>query len=76
MYVEVQRYLLYLSKILCDPNTLLLCIYCANDPTLVGLAGLTAVQRLLLSSLTLIRLSLLVTGHSYSALTWDLSLLD
>jgi hypothetical protein len=59
MYVEVRRYLLYLSKILHNPNTLLWQIYCANNATLVGLAGCTAV-RLLLSALTLMQPSLLV----------------
>jgi len=52
---------MYLSKILYNPNTLLWRIYCANNPTLVGLAGLTAVQWLLSSSLTLMRPSLLFT---------------
>ena len=42
-YMEVRRYLAYLSKILFNPNTLLWCICCANNPTLVGLSGLTAV---------------------------------
>jgi hypothetical protein len=62
MYVEVRRYLLYLSKILYNynPNTLLWCMYCASNATLVGLAGRTAVP-LLSSALTLMQPSLLVT---------------
>ncbi len=60
MSVEVCRYLLYLSKILYNPNTLLWRIYYTNNATLVGLAGHTAV-RLLSRALTLMRPSLVVT---------------
>ena len=60
VYVTVCRYLLYLSKILYNPTTLLWRIYCDNNATLVGLAGLTVVC-LLSSALTLMRPSLLVT---------------